>query len=143
MFKLDWGTYLTTSEDIIYAVIDGRGSGFRGDDLLFELYYKLGGPEVEDQLDVTRQLLKRFSFLDKSKVAIWGWSYGGILFLILKQQTIYPSAIKSCCLEHTVSKSIFSFDSTCCYMTCQWHFWAYLARQGKRAKHQEIKPMRY
>lgn len=78
MFKLDWGTYLTTSEDVIYAVIDGRGSGFRGDDLLFELYYKLGGPEVEDQLDVTRQLLKRFSFLDKSKVAIWGWSYGGL-----------------------------------------------------------------
>jgi len=81
MFKLDWGTYLTTSEDVIYAVIDGRGSGFRGDDLLFELYYKLGGPEVEDQLDVTRQLLKRFSFLDKSKVAIWGWSYGGFVTL--------------------------------------------------------------
>jgi dipeptidyl aminopeptidase/acylaminoacyl peptidase len=77
MFKLDWGTYLTTSEGVIYAVIDGRGSGFRGDDLLFELYYNVGGAEVEDQLDVTRQLLKRFAFLDRSRVAIWGWSYGG------------------------------------------------------------------
>ena len=77
MFKLDWGTYLTTTENIIYAVIDGRGSGFQGDELLHEIYYNLGGPEVQDQLDVTRQLLKRYSFLDKSKVAIWGWSYGG------------------------------------------------------------------
>jgi dipeptidyl-peptidase-4 len=77
MFKLDWGTYLTTTENVIYAVIDGRGSGFRGDDLLHEIYYNLGGPEVQDQLDVTRQLLKRYSFFDKTKVAIWGWSYGG------------------------------------------------------------------
>ena len=29
-FKLDWGTYLTTSEGIIYGLIDGRGSGFKG-----------------------------------------------------------------------------------------------------------------
>ncbi len=28
-FKLDWGTYLTTSEQIIYGLIDGRGSGFK------------------------------------------------------------------------------------------------------------------
>ena len=80
MFKLDWGTYLTTTESVIYAVIDGRGSGFRGDDLLHEIYYNLGGVEVQDQLDVTRQLLKRYSFLDKTKVAIWGWSYGGDYF---------------------------------------------------------------
>ena len=76
-FKLDWGTYLTTSEDIIYAVIDGRGSGFRGDDLLYEIHYKLGQPEVQDQLDVTKDLINRYNFIDKSNVAIWGWSYGG------------------------------------------------------------------
>ena len=28
-FKLDWGTYLTTSEQVIYGLIDGRGSGFK------------------------------------------------------------------------------------------------------------------
>ena len=76
-FKLDWGTYLTTSEDIIYAVIDGRGSGFRGDDLLYEIHYKLGQPEVQDQIDVTRKLVSLYSFIDSSRVAIWGWSYGG------------------------------------------------------------------
>ena len=39
---MDWGTYLTTSEDVIYGTIDGRGSGYRGDDLLFEIHYNLG-----------------------------------------------------------------------------------------------------
>lgn len=76
-FKLDWGTYLTTTEDVIYAVIDGRGSGFRGDDLLYEIHYKLGQPEVQDQIDVTKDLINRYSFIDRSNVAIWGWSYGG------------------------------------------------------------------
>ena len=32
-FKLDWGTYLTTSEQVIYGLIDGRGSGFKVMDL--------------------------------------------------------------------------------------------------------------
>ncbi len=76
-FKLDWGTYLTTSEQIIYAVIDGRGSGFRGDDLLYEIHYKLGQVEVQDQIDVTKKLVNLYSFIDASRVAIWGWSYGG------------------------------------------------------------------
>jgi len=78
-FKLDWGTYLATSEDVIYAVIDGRGSGYRGDDLLFEIYYKLGQPEVQDQIDVTKSLVDQYSFIDKNNVAIWGWSYGGFV----------------------------------------------------------------
>ena len=83
-FKLDWGTYLTTSEDIIYAVIDGRGSGFRGDDLLYEIHRKLGQPEVQDQIDVAKKLVNLYSFIDKSRVAIWGWSYGGELKEVYK-----------------------------------------------------------
>ena len=85
-FKLDWGTYLTTSEDIIYAVIDGRGSGFRGDDLLYEIHYKLGQPEVQDQIDVTKKLVNLYSFIDQSRVAIWGWSYGGKLNFLSKKR---------------------------------------------------------
>ena len=58
-------------------MIDGRGSGYRGDDLLFEIYYSLGGPEVQDQIEVTRRLVNLYSFIDRNNVAIWGWSYGG------------------------------------------------------------------
>ena len=76
-FKLDWGTYLTTSEDVIYGTIDGRGSGYRGDDLLFEIHYNLGKPEVADQIEVTKKLVDLYDFIDRKNVAIWGWSYGG------------------------------------------------------------------
>merc|ERR1719242_1214655 len=78
-FKLDWGTYLTTSENIIYGLIDGRGSGFKGDDMLHEIYYNIGVVEVQDQIDVTKQLVDVYPFIDKSRVAIWGWSYGGFV----------------------------------------------------------------
>jgi len=61
----------------VYAVIDGRGTGQRGDDILFGIYRQLGGPEVSDQLEATRKLLSLYPFLDENKVAIWGWSYGG------------------------------------------------------------------
>ncbi len=80
-FKLDWGAYLTTSEQVIYAVIDGRGSGFQGDEMLMEIYKDLGGPEVQDQMDVTRRLIELYSFIDRDNVAIWGWSYGGFVTL--------------------------------------------------------------
>lgn len=78
-FKLDWGTYLTTSENVIYGLIDGRGSGFKGDDMLHEIYYNIGNVEVQDQIDVTQQLISLYPFIDKSRVAIWGWSYGGFV----------------------------------------------------------------
>jgi len=78
-FKLDWGTYLTTSEGVIYGLIDGRGSGFKGDDMLHEIYYNIGQVEVQDQITVTKQLVSLYPFIDKSKVAIWGWSYGGFV----------------------------------------------------------------
>ena len=30
-----------------------------------------------DQIEAAKQLLGKFEFLDASRVAIWGWSYGG------------------------------------------------------------------
>ena len=30
-----------------------------------------------DQIEAAKQLLEKFNFLDASRVAIWGWSYGG------------------------------------------------------------------
>lgn len=52
-FKIDWGDYLASERGIIYASIDGRGSGYAGDKLLHALYYGLGTAEVDDQLAVT------------------------------------------------------------------------------------------
>lgn len=38
-FRLSWGTYLASKKDIIYAMIDGRGSGFQGDKIKHEVSY--------------------------------------------------------------------------------------------------------
>nr|XP_036216801.1 venom dipeptidyl peptidase 4 isoform X1 [Bactrocera oleae] len=76
-WMIDWGTYLSSNQSVIYAKIDGRGSGSRGDKLLHSVYLKLGTVEITDQVDVTRQLQQKFSFIDANHTGIWGWSYGG------------------------------------------------------------------
>ncbi|KAK2722622.1 venom dipeptidyl peptidase 4-like isoform X2 [Artemia franciscana] len=74
-FSISWGHYYA-SQGIIYAYIDGRGSGYQGENILFEIYRGMGTVEVEDQITVMKEL-KKEPFVDGSKTAIWGWSYGG------------------------------------------------------------------
>ncbi|XP_008202160.1 venom dipeptidyl peptidase 4 isoform X1 [Nasonia vitripennis] len=76
-FNIDWGTYLVTNKSIIYASIDGRGSGLKGNSMMFAVYRNLGTVEIMDQINVTRHLQNSFSYIDRSRTAIWGWSYGG------------------------------------------------------------------
>lgn len=76
-FNIHWGTYLASKKNYIYAWIDGRGSGNRGEKILHEIYRRLGTVEVEDQVSVTRYMKSALRFIDERRVAIWGWSYGG------------------------------------------------------------------
>uniref|UniRef100_A0A8C5I594 Dipeptidyl peptidase 4-like n=1 Tax=Gouania willdenowi TaxID=441366 RepID=A0A8C5I594_GOUWI len=75
-FKLNWGTYLASSLGIIVASFDGRGSGYQGDEILHSIYRRLGTFEVEDQIAAVRKFID-MGFIDKDRIAIWGWSYGG------------------------------------------------------------------
>ncbi|XP_076294344.1 venom dipeptidyl peptidase 4 isoform X2 [Lasioglossum baleicum] len=76
-FNIDWGTYLVTNKSIIYATIDGRGSGLMDNGMLFAGYRKLGTVEIADQINVTRYLQDTLPYIDRTRTAIWGWSYGG------------------------------------------------------------------
>jgi len=76
-FTLGWGAYLTTNRSIIYGLIDGRGSGLKGDNMKFSIYRRLGTVEIFDQIGVTMALQNRFPYIDSTRTAIWGWSYGG------------------------------------------------------------------
>lgn len=76
-FQIHWGSYLASKKNYIYAWIDGRGSGNRGEKILHEIYHRLGSVEIEDQIAVTRYLKNDLPFIDKDSVGIWGWSYGG------------------------------------------------------------------
>ncbi|KAG1660983.1 Venom dipeptidyl peptidase 4 [Nymphon striatum] len=75
-FKVDWSTYLTSKRNFIYAYIDGRGSGFRGDRMVQAVYKQLGQVDVEDQLSLP---IERTGDLDGRPFlsTYWGWAYGG------------------------------------------------------------------
>ncbi|XP_047457847.1 dipeptidyl peptidase 4 [Mugil cephalus] len=75
-FKLSWATYLSSSLGIIVASFDGRGSGYQGDEIMHSIYRRLGTFEVEDQITAVRKFID-MGFIDKDRIAIWGWSYGG------------------------------------------------------------------
>jgi len=68
---------MSTAYQVIYTSIDGRGSDYKGINMLHQIYRRLGTVEVQDQIDVTKKLTEKYSFIDSSNVGIWGWSYGG------------------------------------------------------------------
>ncbi|XP_027706777.1 dipeptidyl peptidase 9 isoform X1 [Vombatus ursinus] len=75
---------LNTLASLGYAVvvIDGRGSCQRG--LQFEgaLKNQMGQVEIEDQVEGLHFVAEKYGFIDLSRVAIHGWSYGGFLSLM-------------------------------------------------------------
>ncbi|XP_073941055.1 uncharacterized protein [Choristoneura fumiferana] len=81
-FTVGYHSYLTTSRNVIYMLADGRGSGLKGQDILYSLNNKLGTVEIEDHFVILRQVLERYAFIDPSRVGIWGHSYGGYATLL-------------------------------------------------------------
>lgn len=53
-WEMDYGSYLASNKSIIYAHINGRGSGMRGDKLMNQIYRKFGTVEVEDQIETAK-----------------------------------------------------------------------------------------
>lgn len=54
VFAISWISYLASKEGIVVALVDGRGTAFQGDKLLYAVYRKLGVYEVEDQITAVR-----------------------------------------------------------------------------------------
>lgn len=75
-YGVSWSTYLASTEKIIVASFDGRGSGYQGDKIMHKIYKRLGTYEVEDQITAAREFIK-LGYIDTDRIAIWGWSYGG------------------------------------------------------------------
>ncbi len=89
-----WHRYLTEQGYIVVSV-DNRGTGARGRDFEKQVYKKLGQYEVEDQIDAAKYLIENHDYLDKSRVGIWGWSYGGYMSSLVLAQggDIFNTAI--------------------------------------------------
>lgn len=75
-YRVSWATYLASTEQVIVASFDGRGSGYQGNEIMHKIYKRLGTYEVEDQITAAKEFIK-MGFIDPDRVAIWGWSYGG------------------------------------------------------------------
>lgn len=65
-----------TQDGIIVVCVDGRGTGARGIDFEQCTYLNLGQKEAIDQVAAARYLAT-LSNVDKDRIAIWGWSFGG------------------------------------------------------------------
>ncbi len=72
-----WHTMLTQQGYIVISV-DNRGTPApRGRDWRKSIYKKIGILNSSDQASAVKALLQKYSFLDSSRVGIWGWSGGG------------------------------------------------------------------
>lgn len=49
-FSLSWDSVLVSSDSVIVARLDGRGSGFQGQRILHEVHQRLGTVDVQDQI---------------------------------------------------------------------------------------------
>ena len=67
------------------AVVDGRGTGRRGADFKKQTYLHLGVLEADDQV-AAAQYLGGLPYIDRERIAIWGWSYGGYTTLMSMSQ---------------------------------------------------------
>lgn len=60
----------------IVVCVDGRGTGGRGAEFEKCTYLRLGELEAKDQIE-TALWLGSQPYVDKNRIGIWGWSYGG------------------------------------------------------------------
>ena len=74
-YSFDWEQYLAAN-GIITVCVDGRGTGARGEAFRKCTYLRMGELESKDQVEAA-QALGKLPFVDKNRMAIWGWSFGG------------------------------------------------------------------
>ncbi len=88
-----WHQLLAQSGYIIVCA-DGTGTGFRGENFKKKTYLQLGKYESDDQIAVARNLGK-LPYVDKDRIGIWGWSYGGFMSAtcIMKGNDVFKMAI--------------------------------------------------
>lgn len=80
-----WGTVSTWNQmlaqnGIIMVSVDNRGTGYRGEEFKKCTYLQLGKYETLDQVEAAKYL-GTLPYIDKNRIGMWGWSFGGYLTL--------------------------------------------------------------
>lgn len=89
-----WWYQMLAQQGYIVACVDGRGTGFRGEEFKKMTYQQLGNYESDDQISAARYFGKK-DYIDEDRIGIWGWSYGGYMssICIAKGADVFKSAI--------------------------------------------------
>jgi dipeptidyl-peptidase-4 len=80
IFDLVWYQQLA-QKGYISVCVEGRGSGYRGEQFRKCTYLELGKFETEDQIEAAKYL-GTLPYVDAKRIGIWGWSYGGFMTLL-------------------------------------------------------------
>ena len=87
--KDQWGSYNywwfqhLAQLGFVVVSVDNRGTGGRGEEFKKMTYLDLGKYETEDQIEAAKYL-GTLSFVDKRRIGIFGWSYGGYMSSLCK-----------------------------------------------------------
>jgi dipeptidyl aminopeptidase len=84
-FSVDFQSYVAANLGYIVVTVDGRGTGFIGRKARTIIRGNLGYYEAYDQI-ATAKIWAQKSYVDASRLAIWGWSYGGFMTLKVLEQ---------------------------------------------------------
>ncbi|KUI66645.1 putative dipeptidyl-aminopeptidase B [Cytospora mali] len=84
LFKVDFQSVMT-HHGYIVVTVDGRGTGFIGRKNRALVRGNLGHWESHDQIAAAKHWAS-LSYVDASRLAIWGWSYGGYMTLKTLEQ---------------------------------------------------------
>lgn len=89
-----WWHQMLAQKGYIIVCADGTGTGFRGEAFKKKTYLQLGKLESEDQIAVAKNLAT-LPYVDKKRIGIWGWSYGGFMSstCLFKGADIFKAAI--------------------------------------------------
>ncbi len=81
-----WIPWLASQGYIVFTV-DGHGSAHRGFAFESVIHRQVGRVEMKDQLHGV-EYLKSLPYIDKDRIAVFGWSFGG--FMTASLMTTYP-----------------------------------------------------
>ncbi len=89
-----WWFQMLAQQGYVVACVDNRGTGGRGEEFKKMTYLNLGKYEVIDQVE-TAHYLGNQPFIDKDRIGIFGWSYGGFMSTncLLKAPDEFKAAI--------------------------------------------------
>ncbi len=93
------------NDGYIYASVENRGSPApKGREWRKAIYHQIGLINIRDQAMAAKEILKR-SYVDTSRVAVWGWSGGGssTLNLMFQYPDIYKTGISIAAVDNQLN----------------------------------------